>query len=553
MADAKKVKRYAPRDCVDKESFVKKAMKIHSHRSYSYDEFVYVNAYTKSKVKCNVKHHGFFYVNANSHTAGKVGCKYCPDRNGKVNKFNTDTFIEASIAVWGDALDYKHITEFTSTKKYYTFVCKIHDVTYEQKGEANLNGTHGCVQCRTSYKRSHKLNGTLKEKYPDLFAQVNIDETRKIMPDVDLDSLVLHSDIIVIWNCRLNPAHTFAASVLTRFNRRTKGYKLDCSTCTHNKTSVDDNLEVNYPEVAAEWNYEKNNDPPSCYRPFSSAIVWWVCPLGHEYELRISYKTGGSKCIVCFPRKQKLEDRMDLIDDIDSRWSTKNEISPSRVSVTDNRLYWFKCKDHGTHEFQMAANSYFYYRKCIICEPKVDSLVAMEWLRYIQHKTGEKLQCKMNGNREHRIPGSNYRVDGHIKNTKIAYDFYGDYWHANPKFYDMTQIHPNEASMTYGDVYKKTIERENYIKSQGYQLITIWEHEWVKIRTVALREMEKEMEEDRLLDEWIFAHYFNNITISDSCIPFYDDTEEDPLYAEPPEDPECETHLDRVVASWCGF
>ena len=30
-------------------------------------------------------------------------------------------------------------------------------------------------------------------------------------------------------------------------------------------------------------------------------------------------------------------------------------------------------------------------------------------------------------------------------------------------------------------LFNRTMERENYIKSKGYNLITIWEHEWRQI------------------------------------------------------------------------
>jgi hypothetical protein len=36
--------------------------------------------------------------------------------------------------------------------------------------------------------------------------------------------------------------------------------------------------------------------------------------------------------------------------------------------------------------------------------------------------------------------------------------------------------------MTFGDLYKRTLEREKIIKEAGYKLITIWESDWLKIK-----------------------------------------------------------------------
>ena len=52
------------------------------------------------------------------------------------------------------------------------------------------------------------------------------------------------------------------------------------------KPSKEYNLEKLYPELMDEWDYSKNNRPPSDYTPHSGQYVWWICPKSelHNYK-----------------------------------------------------------------------------------------------------------------------------------------------------------------------------------------------------------------------------------------------------------------------------
>jgi len=56
---------------------------------------------------------------------------------------------------------------------------------------------------------------------------------------------------------------------------------------------------------------------------------------------------------------------------------------------------------------------------------------------------------------------------------------YNNLWHGNPKLYNSDDINPVNKKK-YGDLYNKTVEREKIIKENGYNLITIWEDEYLK-------------------------------------------------------------------------
>ena len=51
------------------------------------------------------------------------------------------------------------------------------------------------------------------------------------------------------------------------------------------------------PELAKEWNYEKNeNLDPSTVKATSEKKVWWKCEKGHEWKTSINCRNQGNGC-----------------------------------------------------------------------------------------------------------------------------------------------------------------------------------------------------------------------------------------------------------------
>lgn len=71
--------------------------------------------------------------------------------------------------------------------------------------------------------------------------------------------------------------------------------------------------------------------------------------------------------------------------------------------------------------------------------------------------------------------GRRVNVDGRCFNT--VYEFYGTKIHADPRVHE-----PDEWSDLHGcymgEVYASTIEREEQIVADGYELVTMWELDW---------------------------------------------------------------------------
>lgn len=85
-------------------------------------------------------------------------------------------------------------------------------------------------------------------------------------------------------------------------------------------------------------------------------------------------------------------------------------------------------------------------------------------------------------NKNHRqktikIGTKRFLVDAYDPITNTVYEFYGDYWHGNPKVYSSEKFNVI-SKKTFGDLYDKTIEKENILKSANYKIISIWESDF---------------------------------------------------------------------------
>ena len=65
-------------------------------------------------------------------------------------------------------------------------------------------------------------------------------------------------------------------------------------------TEKDNSLLFSNPEIANEWNYEKNgNLKPEYFAANSGKKVWWKCSKGHEWQATMNSRSQGHGCPYC--------------------------------------------------------------------------------------------------------------------------------------------------------------------------------------------------------------------------------------------------------------
>ena len=129
-----------------------------------------------------------------------------------------------------------------------------------------------------------------------------------------------------------------------------------------------------YPEIAKEWNYERNGKlTPEMFTGTSHKKVWWRCSKGHEWESIISNRTDKKRgCPYCANQKvlPGVNDLATRNPTLANEWHpTKNgTLRPSQVFPGSNKKVWWKCAEG--HEWQAVIYSRNNGNGCPYCSGK---------------------------------------------------------------------------------------------------------------------------------------------------------------------------------------
>ena len=113
------------------------------------------------------------------------------------------------------------------------------------------------------------------------------------------------SGIKLWWLC--DKGHEFQNSPNQRTSRNNQ-----CPYCSGKRVSKENNLEVLYPEISKEWDYEKNGDlKPNQVTSKTMKKVWWKCKLEHSWYCRVQDRTQKkSQCPKCSNKSSQSEIRI---------------------------------------------------------------------------------------------------------------------------------------------------------------------------------------------------------------------------------------------------
>lgn len=103
------------------------------------------------------------------------------------------------------------------------------------------------------------------------------------------------------------------------------------------------------PDLAKEWNYNKNPFGPNCINFMSHQLVWWKCEKGHEWQARPLNRAEGNKCPYCGNRKllRGYNDFKTLFPDLIKYWYKGNSIKPYEILGKSNIEVLWQCPKCG--------------------------------------------------------------------------------------------------------------------------------------------------------------------------------------------------------------
>jgi len=221
----------------------------------------------------------------------------------------------------------------------------------------NRNHGSGCPYCAN--KKVNETN-SLRATNPELLEEWDYEKNGKLTPN----DVTVGSTKKVWWKCK--KGHEYQQII----NRRIKYKK--CLYCTGYYASKENNLKITHPEIAKEWDYEKNGDlKPEDVTAGSTKKVYFKCLKGHEYKAVINKRVLALRCPFCSNRKVAEDNCLQTTNpELAKEWhTTKNgKLTPNDVTAGSHKKVWWKCRKG--HEWQAIISNRKNGNVCPYCANK---------------------------------------------------------------------------------------------------------------------------------------------------------------------------------------
>jgi hypothetical protein len=199
-----------------------------------------------------------------------------------------------------------------------------------------------------------------------------------------------------------------------------------------------------------------------------------ICPKHGIFEQSPADHLWGYSCIQCGYERAGNSNKNNTTSFINESNIVHNNIYD--YSLVDYVFSKIKvkiiCLKHGI--FEQSPAKHLQGQGCPRCLPSIQfSQPETEWLNYLNVLENYR-------HAQIHIDGALFKVDAFDPINIIIYEFYGDYWHGNPKIFP-AHLFNKRAKKSFGQLYKETIIRENKLKLAGYNIISIWESDYKKL------------------------------------------------------------------------
>lgn len=221
----------------------------------------------------------------------------------------------------------------------------------------------------------------------------------------------------------------------TSIHQRTIGHS--CPKCGVEKNKVNrlrtyaqkNPLFDNYPELKAEWDFEKNKSIDlSLIAASSNSFAWWKCSKGHSFRTRISTRTlKGVGCPYCSNQLVLFgtNDLQTLNPNLASEWDydLNGGLKPSDVLSHSSKSVWWKCPVCNK-SWKAKVNNRANGRGCPNCMPEGTSFIEQTLYYYIKKAFND-------AENRHRI--GKLEFDIYIPSENLAIEYDGAYYHTGEK------------------------------------------------------------------------------------------------------------------------
>ena len=263
---------------------------------------------------------------------------------------------------------------------------------------------------------------SLQDKYPELAKQWDQERNNGLLPS----DVPYGSHMTVFWKCPI-----CKQSYPKRICNRTAPSKINsesdkCPVCLGRYIIADYNsLAAKYPNIAKEWDYDKNGIGPEEVAPHSNKKYWWICPKGHSYEAKVNNKVNnnGGNCPYCSHQRLLEENTLATVNpELSKDWDYEYNkgLTPKDVFAYSNKAVGWICRKCG-HRWVSKINNRNNGRGCPACSKGAHSSFPEQIIYYfIKLVFNDAINnYKING----------IEIDIYVPSIKTGIEYDGEYYH----------------------------------------------------------------------------------------------------------------------------
>lgn len=410
--------------------FIAKSVAVHGSR-YDYSRAVYEGTSERITIICEI--HGEFEQVAMTHLVGH-GCPFC---RGFIR--TRDRFIAKSREIHGTMYGYDNVV-FTTVMVNVRITCYAHG-DFSQLASSHLAGS-GCPTCKGYIRTKERFIILARKTHGDIY-------------DYDNTIFVSGQKVISV-TCQKHGAFD------TRISDFLRG--VGCSRCRGFLRPENELIEMFRGVHGSRYDYSKITDT----RTKSKIPVG--CPKHGDFMILVGNHLNGAGCQKCGVERRDGPTAPHSTDTFIAKarqmHGTRYDYSQTVYARAMEKVCII-CDKHGV--FTQVACAHLGGKGCKQCHHVV-SKGESDWLDCIGVLERQKtLRIGM--------PEEIIYADGYESNSKTIYEYHGDYWHGNPLMFSENAINKHTKT-TFGELYRRTVAREQRLRESGYVVVVMWERTW---------------------------------------------------------------------------
>lgn len=360
-------------------------------------------------------------------------------------KRSQEEFILCAMNAHGDQYDYSRVIYIGSRQKI-EIVCRHHGSFY-QEPRLHLSG-HGCMKCKW-ISQTKSLDVFVDQARAVHGDKYDYSSTTYTNSDIKLKIVCFqHGDFFQMPGDHLKGQGCPVCAI----KKQTKSRELFVEEATALHGSKYDYSNVNYTNNHTKVDILCQRHGNFTQTP-SDHLVGYGCPA----------------CGIESQTKTRSDTLQDFLQKAISAHGSKYDYS-GVVYVNSRTKVEIVCPTHG--KFLQAPDMHYYGKGCPTCGLTI-SYMEVQWL--------DSLGIPLVNRQQHlRICGKRIRADAFDPNTNTIYEFYGDFWHGNPRVYNSNDINC-VTKKSFGQLYDETMKKEEIIMAAGYNLVSIWEADYMQV------------------------------------------------------------------------